>query len=131
MKRLLAVVCVVTCICLSARSDYSDVQLDVMKCSPPKFMLVSDVDLKAQSLTGLLTIERQAPDSVVSAFHRTFKLSDIKVTNVRSEAIGENEIGKLRGKLVVVSEGKAPLSAAFAGLFREDTVVITVGTSNE
>jgi hypothetical protein len=132
MKRLLAAICIVTCLALTARSDnYFDVQGDVMECSPPKFMLIADVDLKAQTLTGLSTIEiktPEAPKPVVGAFHRTLKLTDIKVTNARRKAIGEIDLQTLKGKLVVISEGKTPLSAAFLGLFREDTLVITIAS---
>jgi hypothetical protein len=126
MKRLMVAIGVLVCFGLTARSEYSNVQGDVMKCSPPKFMLISNVDLKARILTGLSTIERQAPETVVSAFHRQLKLSDIKVTNARRKVVDETDFAKLKGKLVVISEGKTPLSAAFLGLFREDTIVITI-----
>ena len=134
MKRMIAAICVVACLAMTARGDdYFVVQGEVMECSPPKFMLISDVDLVAQTLTGLSTMEGQTMQGqlVVGAFHRTLKLSDIKVTNARRKPIGENDIGKLKGKLVVVSEGKTPLSAAFLGLFREDTFVITIAPAKE
>ena len=142
MKRMIAAICIVACLAMTARSDdYFVAQGNIMKCSPPKFMLISDVDLDAQTLTGLSTkefsttqlstIERQTPGLVVGAFHRTLKLSDIKVTNARREPIGENDFEKLKGKLVVISEGITPLSAIFLGLFREDTLIITITYAKE
>lgn len=132
MKRMIAAICILTCFGLTARSQsYFEVQGDVMKCGPPKFMLISDVDLEAQTLTGLSTIQRHTPQPVVSAFHMTFKLSDIKVTNASRTAIDESDLNELKGKLVVLSEGKEPLSAAYLGLFREDTIVISVSPASE
>ena len=132
MKRLIAAICILTCIGLTARSDnYFEVQGDVMSCSPPKFLLVSDVDLEAQTLSGLSTIQMHKPKPVVGAFHMTFKLSDLKVTNARRTAIDETGLKELKGKLVVLSEGKEPLSAAYLGLFREDTIVISFVPAKE
>jgi hypothetical protein len=146
MKRLIAAVCILICIGLIARtsaqdearavdttssSDYFRTQGDVMKCSPPKFLLISDVDLEAKTLTGLSTIERHTPQPVVSAFHMTFKLSDIKVTNARRVAIDESDLKELTGKLVVLYDGTEPLSAVYLGLFREDTIVISFVPAKE
>lgn len=132
MKRIIAAICILTCLGLTARGDYFEDQGKVMECSPPKFMLIENVDLKAQTISGMWTFERQTPESVViAAVGRTFKLSDIKVTNARGKAIGEKDIEQLKGKLVVVSEGKTPLSAPYLGLFREDTILITIGSAKE
>ncbi len=68
---------------------------------------------------------RHDPQPTVVAFHRMFKLSDIKVTNARRGAVDESDFSKLKGKLVVLYEGKEPLSAAYMGLFREDSIVIS------
>jgi hypothetical protein len=111
---------------LAQDADYFKTQGEVMESSPPKFMLVSDVDMKAKTLTGMSTIEMHDPKPVVSAFHMRLKLSDIKVTNARRAAVGDNDLSELKGKLVVLYDGKEPLSAAYMGLFREDTFVISI-----
>ena len=131
MKRFVATVSIVACFgfiaaALAQEGDYFKTQGEVMECSPPKFMLVSDVDVEAKTLTGMSTVERHAPQPVVSAFHMTLQLSDIKVTNARRAAVDEADLSKLKGKLVVLYDGKEPLSAAYMGLFREDTFVIFV-----
>jgi len=132
MKQLIVAIFIVTCLGLTARSDnFFDVQGDVMECSPPKFMLISDVDLEAQTLTGMSTIQRHKPQTVVSAYHMTFKLSDIKVTNSRRKSLDETDFKELKGKLVVLSEGKEPLSAAYLGLFRENTIVISISPAKK
>jgi hypothetical protein len=110
---------------LAKESSYFKTQGEVMECSPPKFLLVSDVDMKAKTLTGMSTKELHKPQRVVGAFHMTFKLSDIKVTNARREAVEDSELPNLQGKLVVLYDGWEPLSASYLGLFREDTVVIS------
>jgi hypothetical protein len=130
MKRFVATVSILACFCIIAAAlaqdrDYFKTQGQVMECSPPKFMLVSDVDMEAKSLTGMSTIERHDPQPVVSAFHMTFQLSDIKVTNARRAAVDESDLSKLKGKLVVLYDGKEPLSAPYLGLFREDTIAIS------
>ncbi len=131
MKRFVSTVCIVTCIGLIATafaqdSDYAKTQGQVMECSPPKFLLVSNVDVDAKTLTGMSTIEQHKRETVVSAFHMTFKLSDVTVTNARREAVDESELSTLKGKLVVLCDGKEPLSAAYLGLFREDTIVVSL-----
>lgn len=131
MKRFVATVSIVACFgfiaaALAQDGDYFKTQGEVMECSPPKFMLVSDVDVQAKTLTGMSTIERHDPQPVVSAFYMTFQLSDIKVTNARRAAVDEADLSKLKGKLVVLYDGKEPLSAAYMGLFREDTFVVSV-----
>jgi hypothetical protein len=74
MKRLLAAICIVTCLLLTARSDtYFEVQGDVMECSPPKFMLIADVDLEAQTLTGLSTIEIKTPEAPRAIARRPYR----------------------------------------------------------
>ena len=130
MKYFVTTVSVVSCFGLIAAalaqdSDYFKTQGEVMECSPPKFMLVSDVDLEAKTLTGMSTIERLDPQRVVSAYHMTFKLSDIKVTNARRRAVDDSDLLKLKGRLVVLYDGWKPLSAPYLGLFREDTIVIS------
>lgn len=136
MKSFVATVSVVTCFgfiaaALAQDSDYFKTQGEVMECSPPKFMLVSDVDMEAKTLTGMSTIERHDPQRVVSAYHMTFKLSDIKITNARRAAVDESGLSKLKGKLVVLYDGNEPLSAAYLGLFREDTIVISLVPAKE
>ncbi len=131
MKLLVAMISLVTCFGLIAASfaqdaDYFKTQGEVMGCSPPKFMLVSDVDMKSRTLTGMSTIERHNPKPVVGAFHMTFKLSDIRVTNARRAAVDEVNLSKLKGKLVVLYDGREPLSAAYMALFSEDTFVVSV-----
>ncbi len=130
MKSYVAAASVVTCAgfiatALAQDSDYFETQGQVMECSPPKFMLISEVDMDAKTITGMSTIERHDPQPVVSAFHMTFKLSDITVTNARRTAVDESDLSKLEGKLVVLYDGKEPLSAPYLGLFREDTIVIS------
>lgn len=97
-----------------------------MECSPPKFLLVSDVDMDAKTMTGMSTITRNTPEPVIAAFHMTFKLSDIKITNARRVALDDSDLAKMKGKLVVLNDGKEPLSAAYLGLFQEDAIVISL-----
>lgn len=130
MKRFVATVSILACFgfiaaALAQDGDYFKTRGEVMECSPPKFMLVSDVDMEAKTLTGMSTIERHDPKPVVSAFHMTFNLSDIKVTDARRAAVDEADLSKLKGQLVVLYDGKEPLSAAYLGLFREDAIVIS------
>lgn len=130
MKLFVAIASILACFGFVAAGfardgDYFKTQGEVMECSPPKFMLVSDVDMEAKTLTGMSTIERHDPKPVVSAFHMTFKLSDIKVTNARRAAVDEADLSKLKGQLVVLNDGKEPLSAVYMGLFREDAIVIS------
>jgi hypothetical protein len=131
MKYSFAMIGIVICFgyiaaALAQDANYFKTQGEVMECSPPKFMLVSDVDMMAKTITGMSTIERHDEKAVVSAFHMTFKLSDIRVTNARGAAVDEVDLSKLEGKLVVLYDGKEPLSAAYLGLFREDTFVVSV-----
>lgn len=55
-----------------------------------------------------------------------FKLSDVKVTNARRVAVDDSALAKMKGKLVVLNDGKEPLSAAYLGLFQEDAIVISL-----
>lgn len=141
MKRLIPTACVVICVGLIASTwaqdtesaaapttsgGYYQLQADVMECSPPKFLLIAQVDLDAQTLTGMSTIQTQTPDGSPMAYHMTFKLADINVTDARRNALDKTELKTLKGKFVVLSEGKRPLSAVYLGLFREDTVVISI-----
>lgn len=131
MKRFVATVSILACsgfiaAALAQDSDYFKTQGEVMECSPPRFMLVADVDMEAKTLTGMLTKERHDPERVVFAYHMTFKLSEVKVTNAMRVAVDETGLSKLKGKLVVLYDGKEPLSAPYMGLFREDTIVISV-----
>jgi hypothetical protein len=131
MKRFIATASILACFgfiaaALAQESDLSTKQSELMACSPPKFLLVTDVDMEARTLTGMSTIERHAPQTVISAFHLTLKLSDIEVTNSRRAAVDESDLLKLKGQLVVLSDGKEPLSAAYLGLFREDAIVISI-----
>ena len=106
--------------------DFFSTQGEVMKSGPPKFLLVSSVDVDAKTLTGMSTIERHNPKPVVSAFHRTLKLSEINVTNAVGAPIAAADLPAIKGKLAVLHEGINPLSAAYMGLFREDTIVISI-----
>ena len=131
MKYFVATVSVVTCFgfiaaALAQDGDYYKTQGEVMECSPPKFILVSEVDTEGKTLTGMSTIEQHSPEPVVIAYHMTFKLTDINVTNARRAVVDETDFSKLKGKLVVLYDGKQPLSAAYLGLFREDTIVISL-----
>lgn len=131
MKCIVATVGLLSCFGLVAAAfaqdhTYFEKQADVLKCSPPKFLLVSNVDMEEKLLTGMSTIERQAPQSVVSAYGMTLSFSDIKVTDARRAAVDEADLSKLKGRLVILYDGKEPLSAAYMRLFSEDTVVISV-----
>lgn len=131
MKFSVATIALVCCLsfiaaALAQDADYFKTQGEVMESSPPKFMLVSDVDMEAKTLTGMSTIERHDPKPAVTAVHMILKLSDIKVTNARRVAVDDADLSKLKGELVVLYDGKEPLSAAYMGLFREDTSVISV-----
>ena len=131
MKRFVTTLFVVACICgiavtFAQDTAYFNTQGEVMECSPPKFLLVSDIDLVAKTLTGMTTIERRNPHPSILAAHRQFNLSDVQLTNARRNPIKDDELKELKGKLIVVAEGKGPLSAAYLGLFREDTVVLTI-----
>ena len=136
MRCIVAAASVVACLgfiaaALAKEGDYFQTQRHVMECSPPKFMLVSDVDLEAKTLTGMSTTERHDRQPVVSAFYMTCKLSDIKITNARRAAVDESDLSRLKGNLVVLYDGKEPLSAAYMGLFREDTIVISLVPAKE
>ncbi len=131
MKRFFVSTCVLVCFgfiaaALAQENDYFKMQGKLMECSPPKFMLVSDIDMDAKTMTGMSTITRNDPEPVVAAFHMTFKLSDIKVTNARRVAVDDSDLAKMKGKLVVLYDGKEPLSAAYLGLFQEDAIVISL-----
>lgn len=107
-------------------SDYSRTQGEVMNSSPPRFLLVSEVDPEAGTLVGMSTIERHKPQRVVSAFHMTFQLSDLNITNARRVSLDDSELTALQGKLVVLYDGAKPLSAPYMSLFQEDTIIISV-----
>lgn len=130
MKYLAATVSIVACIgfiaaTLAQEGDYFKSQDELMKCSPPKFMLVADVDMHGKTLTGMLTKEKDNPERDLFGYHMTFKLSEIKVTNARRVAVDEAELSALKGKLVVLYDGKEPLSALYMGLFREETTIVS------
>lgn len=131
MKHFVVAACALLCFgffaaALAQENDYPKTQAQLLECSPPKFMLVSDVDTDAKTLTGMSAITRYAREPVVTAYHMTFKLSDVKITNARRAAVDESDIPKLKGKLVVLYDGKDALSAAYLGLFQEDAIVISV-----
>jgi hypothetical protein len=131
MKRLSVCICVFVCFgvvaaALAQQTDYSKMQGQLMECSPPKFMLISDVDMDGKTITGMSTVTRNATDPVVAAFHQTFKLSEVKVTDARRVAVDDSDIAKMKGRLVVLNDGKEPLSAAYLALFREDAIVISL-----
>ena len=111
MKSFIATTSVVACLGLLASTfaqdtDYFKTQGQVMECSPPKFLLVSDVDMEAKTLTGMSTIERHDPQPAIVAFHRTFKLSEIVVTNAKRTTVDDADLANLKGQLVVLYEGK-------------------------
>ena len=131
MRYFVASVVLVACfgliaIAIAQDHDFFTTQGEVMKSGPPKFLHVSSVDMDAKTLTGMSTIERHNPKPVVSAYHRTLKLSDINVTNAIGTPIADADLPAIKGKLAVLHEGKNPLSAAYMGLFREDTIVISL-----
>jgi len=131
MKFFVTTLCVLACIggiavTFAQDTAYFNTQGEVMGCSPPKFLLVSDVDLVAKTITGMTTIERRDPNPSILAAHRQFNLSDVQLTDARRSPIKDDELKKLKGKLIVIAEGKGPLSATYLGLFREDTVVLTI-----
>jgi hypothetical protein len=131
MKRFVAAVSIVACFgfiaaALAQDFDYTRTQGEVMECPPPQFMLVADVDMEAKTLTGMLTKERHDPERVVFAYHMSFKLSEVKITNARRVDVDESDLSKLKGKFVVLYDGKKPLSAPYMALFSEDTIVISV-----
>jgi hypothetical protein len=131
MKCFVATIGVLTCCgfiaaALAQDHDYFKTQGEVMECSPPKFLLVSDVDLEAKTLSGMSTIVRHDPQPVVSAYHMTLKFADIEVTNARRAPVVEKDLPKLKGTLVVLYDGTEPLAAAYLGLFREDAIVVSV-----
>ncbi len=100
MKRLSAYTCVFFCLGAIATAfaqqpnDYFKTQGQLMECSPPKFMLISNVDMDGKTITGMSTITRNAPDPVVTALHQTLKLSDIKVTDAKRVAVDDGELGE-------------------------------------
>ena len=131
MKPFVRTLCVLACIggiavTFAQDTVYFNTQGEVMECSPPKFLLVSDVDLVAKTLTGMTTIERHDPNPSILAAHRQFNLADVRLTDARRRPIKDDELKGLKGKLIVIAEGKGPLSAPYLGLFRGDTVVLTI-----
>ena len=131
MKYFVTSVALVACFGLIATAmaqdhDFFATQGEVMKSGPPKFLHVSSVDMDAKTLTGMSTIERHNPKPVISAFHRTLKLSEINVTNAVGTSIANADLPTIKGKLAVLHDGIHPLSAAYMGLFREDTIVISI-----
>lgn len=130
MNRIVAAACAVFCIgfltvALAQDGDYSKKQGELMSCSPPKFMLVSEVDMNGKTITGMLTQERQDAERAVIAYHMQFKLSEIQVSDARRTSVKDADIPKLKGKLVVLYDGKEPLSAAYMGLFQNDTTIVS------
>ena len=143
MKRTYLAVCLLVCVGLYAQSiaqespcsastaqqtRIHELQGEMMKCSAPKYLLIADVDQRASIATAFSTLERhdpKLPDVVVSGFHHTLKLSDFTVTNARRVKLDPKAYSKLMGRLVVLAEGKTPLSAAYLSLFREDVLVFT------
>lgn len=107
-----------------ATKDYFKVQGELMKCGPPEFMLVSEVDLNAQTITAFQSKELHAPSPHIVGYHRTFKLSEIQVTNARRKTLDKSEMKNLEGHMVILSMGEQQLSAAYLGMFLEDTIVV-------
>ena len=126
IKTLLATTCLFMLPLLTGNFAFAVEQGELMESAPPKFMLVSNVDKDAGTITGMSTIERLDPTLVISAYYRTLKLSDVTVTNAMRKPVTEDVLDKIHGKLVVISDGRTPLSAAYLGLFRKDTFVITL-----
>ena len=131
MKYFVTSVALIACLGVIATAmaqdhDFFTTQGEVMKSGPPKFLHVSSLDMDAKTLTGMSTVERRNPKPIVSAFHRTLKLSEINVTNAVGAPIADADLPTIKGKLAVLHEGINPLSAAYMGLFREDTIVISI-----
>jgi hypothetical protein len=131
MKRFVVAICFVVCFGLMAavlaqESEFHEIQTELMECSPPKFMLITDVDMEAKTLTGMSTIEHHEPKPTVIAFHMTLNLADIKVTNAKREAMDNTELSKMKGKLAVWFDGAKPLGAAYLSLFQEDAIIISI-----
>ena len=106
-------------------TDYYAVQGELMKSGPPEFMLVSEVDLNAKTITAFQTKEIRDQSPRIIGHHRSFKFSEIEVTNARRKKLDESEIKNLNERLVILSTGEQQLSAAYLGMFIEDTIVVT------
>jgi len=131
MKRFAKTLCVLACVggiavAFAQDNAYFHTQGEYMKCSPPRFVLVSDVDFAAKTLTGMITIERREPTPAIGAGFRVIDISDAQLTDARRNPIKEDEIKGLKGKVIVIAEGIGPLSDLYLELFREDTVVLTI-----
>ena len=104
-------------------TKYFAIQGELMSCGPPEFLLISEVDPAAQTITAFQTKELFDPAHEVGGFHRRFKFNEIEVTNARRQTLSEKEIANLRGRLAIV--GYQQISGAYLGMFQEDTVVVT------
>ena len=104
-------------------TNYFATQGELMSCGPPEFVLISEVDPAAQTITAFQTKELFVPAHEISGLHRRFKFDEIEVTNARRRKLGENEIAKLKGRLAIV--GYQQISGAYLGMFQEDIVVVT------
>jgi hypothetical protein len=133
MKRFIttaAAVVLVTCIAHVMAQDqeqnatkYYAVQGELMNCGPPEFVLISEVDPAAQTITVFQTKELGDPASRIVGFHRVFKVDEIEVTNARRKKLDKKEVADLKGRLAIV--GNQQISGAYLGMLLEDTVVVT------
>lgn len=141
MKRLISATAVLACLGLIAQAWSQDkesvpnendslnstsVKSQILKCSPPKFMVIEKVDSKKNTVMGFFSVVLHEPKPVIYGTFRMLKLSDLSFTNARQKPIADDDLKNLEGKLVVLSEGKGPLSAAYLDLFAEDTIVVSV-----
>jgi hypothetical protein len=104
-------------------TNYFAIQGELMSCGPPEFMLISEVDPAAQTITAFQTKELFVPAHTIAGLHRAFKFDEIEVTNARRRKLTEKEIASLKGRLAIV--GYQQISGAYLGMFQEDTVVVT------
>ncbi len=96
----------------TSQNRFYELQGEMMKCSAPKFLLVADVDEASSALTAFSTLERHDPKLsavAIGGFHRTLKLTDFTVTNARRAKFDPKNYSKLKGRVVLLAEGKTPL----------------------
>jgi len=115
--------CIAHVMAQDAEQNVTAVQGELMSCGPPEFMLISEVDPAAQTITAFQTKELFVPAHTIAGLHRAFKFDEIEVTNARRRKLTKKEIASLKGRLAIV--GYQQISGAYLGMFQEDTVVVT------
>jgi hypothetical protein len=110
-------------------SNYFAIQGELMNSGPPEFVLISEVDPVARTITVFQTRELLDPASKIVGFHRVFKFDEIEVTNARRKKLDKNEVENFKGRLAIV--GHQQISGAYLGMFLEDTVVVTYSPKNK